>query len=187
MPGSGVSWICLCGGPGGASRRRTLFKHGGQLSEHCKLDCVAMCSDKEPLTDRNEAHERGAIYKWMQPVVDTSIVHAVLYRTDAAEHRPQQKLCAGIVHVIHRIVLRLSSNRTGARLLSNVLVLCFFVVLTHGLRARNRITNGEAHLLGFTFCGRFSRPFRGLKNGVASRGDCFSIMMFCCSQQRTCE
>ena len=66
-----------------------------------------MCSDKEALTDRNEAHERSTIDKWMQLVVDTSIVHAILYR-DAAEHRPQQKTRARIVHFIVRIVLRLS-------------------------------------------------------------------------------
>ena len=56
-----------------------------------------------------------------------------------------------------------------------------------GLRAGNRTTNGEAQLLDFTFCGRFSRRFRGLKIGVGSRGDCACNMMFCCTQQRTCE
>ena len=64
-----------------------------------------MCSDKEALTDRNEAHERSTIYKWMQLVVDTSIVHAVLYRRDAAEHRPQQKSCDCFVQFLDRIVL----------------------------------------------------------------------------------
>ena len=64
-----------------------------------------MCSGKEALTDRNEAHERSTIYKWMELVVDTSIVHAALYRRDAAEHRPRKKACACIVHVVDRIVL----------------------------------------------------------------------------------
>ena len=31
-----------------------------------------MRSDKEPLTDRNEAHARSTIYKWVQLVVGTS-------------------------------------------------------------------------------------------------------------------
>ena len=63
----------------------------------------------------NEAHERSTMYKWMQLVVDTSIVHAVLYERYAAEHRPRKKWCAWIVHVLDRVVLRSSSNRTVAR------------------------------------------------------------------------
>ena len=55
-----------------------------------------------------------------------------------------------------------------------------------GLRARNKTTNGEAQLLGFTFAGGFGAPFRGLKNCVANRGNCFCNLMFCCTQ-RTCE
>ena len=52
--------------------------------------------------------------------MDTSIGHAVLYSRDAAGHRPRKKWCACIVHVLDRIVLRSSSNGTGARLFSNV-------------------------------------------------------------------
>ena len=67
-----------------------------------------MCSDKEALTDRTEAHERSTIYKLMQLVVDTSIVQSILYRTDATEHRPHQKSCDCIVQFRDRIVSRLS-------------------------------------------------------------------------------
>ena len=91
--------------------------------------CGWSLPDKEALTDRSEAHERSTIYKWMQLVVDTSIVHAILYRSDAAEHRPQQKSGACIVQFLDHIVLRLSCNRTGARSFINVVFATFWILL----------------------------------------------------------
>ncbi len=66
-----------------------------------------------------------------------------------------------------------------ARALAQVLVkdglacccVCFDFVLgllsIPGIRAGTWSTDGEAQPLRFTICGRFSRPFRGLKLGVA--------------------
>ena len=148
-----------------------------------------MCSDKEALTYLNKSHERSTIYKWMQLVVDTSIVHAISIKKGMQQSIVRNRSRALVLYIclIALSCACLEIEPARVYLVMFVFLHVLGLVLTPGLRAGNGTTNDEAHMLGFTFCGRSSRPFRGLKNGVASRGDCFCNMVFCCTQQRTCE
>ena len=132
-----------------------------------------MCSDREVLT----ALARGAITKHDIQVdaasggllVDTSIVHAVLYMQGMQQSIVRERRGAHELYICFIVFCaRLQMEPARAYLVKRFPCSFLGLVLTPGLRA-GRTTKGEAQLLGFTVCRPAPCPQSGRRNKTQKR------------------